>query len=149
MQNQPKSFRIHLDIVKNSLIIALFLLGLGANAQNKQINPNIEWRYIKSQEMTLKDGRWYQYEFPAEKGFDYLFNMNHNTKAAKASIQVFDLQNQKIAEFKTDTSDINAELYFEVSDNGTYKVFFGVNLKDVPDETDVPVVFTLIRREKT
>lgn len=135
--------------MKNILIVFAILMGNAANAQVKQINPLIQWRYIKSQDLNLQDGRWYQYEFPAERGFDYLFNMNHKSIGAKASIQVFDLQNQKIAEFKSDSSDINAELYFDVIVSGTYKVFFGVNLKDVPDETDVPVLFTLIRREKT
>ena len=149
MRNQPNRFKSRLSIVKMPVIVILLFLSLGSKAQVKEINPLVQWRYVKSQDLTLKDGRWYQYEFPAEKGFDYLFNMNHNTRAAKASIQVFDLQNQKIAEFKTDTSDINAELYFEVKEDGTFKVFFGVNLKDVPDDTDVPVSFTLIRREKT
>lgn len=117
-------------------------------AQVKEINPSIQWRFVKSQELNLLDGSWYSYEFPAEKGFDYIFTMTHNTESAKASIQVFDLQDNKIAEFKSEDNKITAALEFDVKKSGTYKVYFGVNVLGTPDKTEVPVLFTLIRREK-
>lgn len=130
------------------LLFVVLLFSFASYAQVKEINPSIQWRFVKSQDLPLKDGKWYNYEFAAEKGFDYLFTMTHNGKAAKASIQVFDLQFQKISEFKTDSSDVTAVLMFDVPQSGVYQVFFGVNLKDIADETEVPVLFTLVRREK-
>ena len=120
----------------------------GVQAQIKEINPSIQWRFVKSQELTLKDGNWYSYEFVADKGYDYIFTLTHYAELAKASIQVFNLQDDKIAEFKADSSKITAALEFDVKQSGTYKVFLGVNIADIPDQTEVPVLFTLIRREK-
>jgi hypothetical protein len=127
--------------------IPLFIPNL-AHAQIKEINPSIQWRFVKSQELTLKDGNWYSYEFVADKGFDYIFTLTHYSDLAKASIQVFNLQDDKIAEFKADSSKITAALEFDVKQSGTYKVFLGVNIMDIPDQTEVPILFTLIRREK-
>ena len=127
--------------------IPLFIPNLG-HAQIKEINPSIQWRFVKSQELTLKDGNWYSYEFVADKGFDYIFTLTHYSDLAKASIQVFNLQDDKIAEFKADSSKITAALEFDVKQSGTYKVFLGVNIMDIPDQTEVPILFTLIRREK-
>ncbi len=129
-----------------------FLLALiitnTAQAQIKEINPSIQWRFVKSQELTLKDGSWYGYEFVAEKGFDYIFTLTHYADLAKTSIQVFNLQDDKVAEFKADSSKITAALEFDVKQSGTYKVFLGVNILAIPDQTEVPILFTLIRREK-
>jgi hypothetical protein len=133
---------------KTLLLIFALLLSFVSFAQIKEINPSIQWRFVKSQDLPLKDGKWYNYEFSAEKGFDYLFTMTHNSQGAKASIQVFDLQFQKIAEFKTDSSDVTAVLMLDVPQSGVYQVFFGVNLKEIPDETEVPVLFSLVRRAK-
>jgi hypothetical protein len=93
--------------------IPLFIPNL-AHAQIKEINPSIQWRFVKSQELTLKDGNWYSYEFVADKGFDYIFTLTHYSDLAKASIQVFNLQDDKIAEFKADSSKITAALEFDV-----------------------------------
>jgi len=119
-----------------------------AQAQIKEINPSVQWRFVKSQELTLKDGSWYSYEFAADKGFDYIFTLTHYADLAKTSIQVFNLQDDKIAEFKADSSKITAALEFDVKQSGTYKVFLGVNIMAIPDHTEVPILFTLIRREK-
>lgn len=129
------------------LLIPLLYPNL-AQAQIKEINPSVQWRFVKSQELTLKDGNWYSYEFVADKGFDYIFTLTHYSNFAKASIQVFNLQDDKIAEFKTDSSKITAALEFDVKQSGTYKVYLGVNIFDIPDQIEVPILFTLIRREK-
>ncbi len=124
------------------------LISLSGIAQVKEINPSIQWRFVKSQELDLKDGNWYQYEFVAEKGFDYLFTMTGQSENSKASIQVFDLQHTKIADLKSDSAGGQAALLFDVSFSGTYLVYFGVNEKDTPDQSPVKVLFTLVRREK-
>lgn len=134
--------------IRLALFFISFFISNLVQAQIKEINPSIQWRFVKSQELNLMDGSWYSYEFVADKGFDYIFTLTHYSELAKTSIQVFNLQDDKIAEFKADSSKITAALEFDVKQSGTYKVFLGVNILDIPDQTEVPILFTLIRREK-
>lgn len=134
--------------MKKILFVLFVFISIASFGQVKEINPSIQWRFVKSQELELKDGNWYQYEFVAEKGFDYLFTMSGQSENSKASIQVFDLQHTKIADIKSDSVGNQAALLFDVPLSGTYLVYFGVNEKETPDQSPVKVLFTLVRREK-
>lgn len=118
-----------------------------AKSQIKEINPSIGWNYVKSQEIDMTDGVWYNTEFAAEAGYDYIFIMNHKLDSAMASIQVFDLQDEYVSTKNKDFSNNIIDLPFEVKESGVYRVFFGINDR-LPGIKIHKVQFMLVRRKK-
>ena len=78
--------------LKSRLFLILFF-GLmccvqSLNAQVLDINPNVQWKYVRSQQLELKNKSTYQYEFPAEKGYDYIFSLNINESGIETFVSV-------------------------------------------------------------
>jgi len=134
--------------IKNSLFIFLFCLSSSSLlAQKIEVNPAIQWRFVRSQSMNLVDGLWYDFEFPAEKGFDYALVINHSLDSAKLLLSIADLQGAHI--FKKELLEIKPEIYcyFDVAHTSTYKML--INLSDGKNEIKKNQVnMSLIRRIK-
>ena len=111
-------------------------------AQVIDINPNVQWKYVRSQQLELKNKSTYQYEFPAEKGYDYIFSVTINESGIETYVKVFDIQMKPIAGegIKSKTN----HLQFRVPANGTYIVTLAYRGPDYNEST--PIDFTLIRR---
>ena len=133
--------------MRSILFIAFLVISLFSRAQNIEINPSIGWNYIKSQELELTDELWYNTDFPAESGYDYIFIMNHSLDTAAAAIQVFDMQDGFITGKNNDTSVKLIDLAFDVKVSGVYRVFFRVADRK-PENSSHKVQFMLIRRKK-
>ncbi len=128
-------------------LFLLALFGLSSIAQTKEYNPSIGWNYVKSQELIMVDGLWYNTEFAAEIGFDYIFILNHKLDSAMASIQIFNLQDEYVSIKNRDTSNQVVDLPFDVKESSVYRVFFGINdKKESIDKHNVQ--FMLVRRKK-
>jgi hypothetical protein len=110
-------------------IALLILLGFGyfAKAQITEINPMIGWNYVNSQETEITNGLWFNTDFPAEKGYDYIFVMNHDLDSVSAALKLYNLQDQLIVGKDKDTSTKLINLPFDVSESGTYRIFFIIN----------------------
>ena len=127
-----------------SIVLFFWLLGCLdiLNAQVIDINPNVQWKYVRSQQLELKNKSTYQYEFPAEKGYDYIFSVTINESGIETYVKVFDIQMKPIAgegiQSKTN------QLQFRVPANGTYIVTLAYKGPDYNKST--PIDFTLIRR---
>ncbi|MCB0734770.1 MAG: hypothetical protein H6608_03670 [Flavobacteriales bacterium] len=133
------------------LFLLMFLsMGLSAFAQKKEVNPNIdaEWRFIRSQQMELLSGSFYSYEFPAEKGYDYIFNLDHKQQGLYAVISVYDLQERLVQQTTQPVSNESADLNFDVEVSGTYKVIVGLTDPNGKKGDKLPGQFSLIRRIK-
>lgn len=95
----------------------------------------------------MVDGLWYNTEFAAEIGFDYIFILNHKLDSAMASIQIFNLQDEYVSIKNRDTSNQVVDLPFDVKESSVYRVFFGINdKKESIDKHNVQ--FMLVRRKK-
>jgi len=132
-----------------TVLLVLFALGISklSLAQVIQINPNIEWMFIRSQDLTLQNNSVYQYEFPAEKGYDYIFTMVYEEQDFVSFFKVYDLQNKPIAVRVDSTSKDNTQLQFRVPQSGTYSIVLGYTGKS----EEIPTLFTkfsLIRRPR-
>jgi hypothetical protein len=132
--------------LKSRLFLILFF-GLmccvqSLNAQVLDINPNVQWKYVRSQQLELKNKSTYQYEFPAEKGYDYIFSLNINESGIETYVSVYDIQMKPIAG-EGDQSKTN-QLQFRVPSSGTYMV--SLAYKGPDDNESTPIDFTLIRR---
>jgi len=132
--------------LKSRLFLILFF-GLmycvqSLNAQVLDINPNVQWKYVRSQQLELKNKSTYQYEFPAEKGYDYIFSLNINESGIETYVSVYDIQMKPIAG-EGDQSKTN-QLQFRVPSSGTYMVTLAYKGPD--DNESTPIDFTLIRR---
>lgn len=114
------------------------------------MNPNIdaEWRFVRSQELNLLSGSFYSFEFPAERGYDYIFNLSHELNGVYAAISVFDMQDQKISTITINESNTSADLNFDVKSSGTYKVVIGVTDPTAQKGNSLPSHLNLIRRVK-
>ena len=132
--------------LKSRLFLILFF-GLmccvqSLNAQVLDINPNVQWKYVRSQQLELKNKSTYKYEFPAEKGYDYIFSLNINESGIETFVSVYDIQMKPIAG-EGDQSKTN-QLQFRVPSSGTYMV--SLAYKGPDDNESTPIDFTLIRR---
>lgn len=135
--------------MRYTLFALLFLTFFSpfATAQITEFNPAIGWNYVKSQELELVDEVWYNTDFAAESGYDYIFIMNHKLDSAKASLQVFDMQDSYVAAHNNDTSRQMHDLPFDVKESGMYRVFFLLN-DNKGAATQHTVQMMLIRRKK-
>lgn len=126
------------------------LTAMFASAQTLEVNPNIdaEWRFVRTQELNLESGNFYSFEFPAEKGYDYIFNLAHKRQKVHTVISIFDMQDQLIERLLLNESTESADLHFDIKHTGTYKVIVG--LTDPKATKGVPMTsqFSLIRRVK-
>lgn len=130
--------------------LIIVLLAFASNVTFSQIteyNESVGWKYVKSEDLKMVDGVWYNTEFPAEVGYDYIFILNHKLDSAMASIQVFNLQDEQIKVNNKDASKKVIDLNFDVSESGIYRVYFGINEKrnSIHDHS---VQFMLVRRKK-
>lgn len=119
-----------------------------AQAQVKEINPSIQWRFVKSQDLILASGELYTFEFPAEDGFDYMFNVNHDRDSMMVSIGVYDMQDRPVEVSASRMTAISADMVFDVLDGATYKVVIGVVDPTGEKGDQVDLSLNLIRREK-
>ena len=115
-----------------------------AEAQVVEVNPNINWSYVRTQNLELQSGRTYQFEVPAEKGYDYVFNLAHSQMSAFARINVVDLQYGPVSSIVDSSSNASLDLNFRVQDNGTYIVI--VVVSGSRSEAIIPSVLSLVRR---
>ncbi|MEY2924286.1 MAG: hypothetical protein RLZZ337_834 [Bacteroidota bacterium] len=129
------------------LALVAFLSISASQAQVIQINPNIEWKFIRSQDLTLQNNSVYQYEFPGEKGYDYIFTMVYDEKDFVSFLKVFDLQNKPIAAQVDSFSKDNTQLQFRVPQNGTYSIVLGYSGSPEKMAT-LFTKFSLIRRPR-
>jgi hypothetical protein len=125
------------------IIVFLVFLGTDSYSQVVQVNPNIKWTYVRSQDLSLENNSVYQFEFPAEKGYDYGFNLDHNKVSVLSTLKIYDMQYKPIAASNDTTAGVVNDMYFRVPSSGTYYVVISYKSKEVPK---LESNFTLIRR---
>lgn len=130
--------------VKVVLIVLVSVLGL-VNAQVPDINPSVKWTYVRNQDMTLNNQSVYQYEFPAEFGYDYIFNLAYEANGIKPILKVLDIQGKPLFTEVDEQDNNETQLSFRVAKSGTYQVVLGYT-DLVGRNEQLPLSFTLIRR---
>lgn len=128
--------------------LSLLILPFTSGAQNKEINPNVQWNYVYQQHMSANDAQLYTFEFPMEKGYDYAIHIDHKLPSAAISIKVFDLQMKPIASYKTGDSQQNYMVEFDVPHHSTYLIYFVVDAQG-SDLLELPIEMNIVRRLKT
>ena len=78
------------------ICISLLIFSQFGFSQNVQINPSVNWKMILTHDIEFESGNFIFYEFPAEKNYDYIFNITHNQDSLYAVIMVYDMQDQPI-----------------------------------------------------
>lgn len=130
-------------------LILCIAFAVQSTAQVVEVNPNIGWKYIRSQKLDLEPESVYQYEFPADKANDYIFNLFYSKKNMITYIKVLDMQMKPIASI-TDPKAINTtRLEFRVPASGTYMVMLGYQSKDKTDASAAEIEAILITRPIT
>lgn len=129
-------------LFKGVIVLIGLLTVQSAVAQVVEINPSVQWKFVRSQVIELQEKNVYQYEFPAEKGFDYIFNIDISESNIETFVKVYDIQMKPIA----GDDERTEQLSFRVPASGTYIVTLGYQ---GPEEDDgkTPLDITLIRRE--
>jgi hypothetical protein len=128
-----------------TLALGLVMIG-SASAQIVEVNPNIAWKFVRSQKLDLQSESEYQYEFPAEKGYDYIFNLFFEKPEIITYIKIYDMQMKPIAEMKDTKGIKTSKLEFDVPASGTYMVSLGYMDKGESTEPTAAIELTLIRR---
>ena len=73
-------------------MVLLLIWSIMGWAQRTEVNPNIKWGFVQYQEMDLQSGRTYSFEFPGERGYDYVASVTHDRSDLSVNIGIFDLQ---------------------------------------------------------
>lgn len=129
-----------------TLIIGMLVaLAFQTKAQTVDVNPNIQWSYVRTQNLELQSGRTYQFEVPAERGYDYVFNVAHETENSFVRVALLDLQYKPISAMVDSSNTASMDLNFRVDDNGTYIVVVVLSAEQGADAT-LPSVLSLVRR---
>lgn len=123
-------------------LLVVLITSESVRAQVVEINPAVQWKYVRSQVVELQNKNVYQYEFPAEKGFDYIFNLTISESNIETFVKIYDLQMKPIAGDDARTE----QLSFRVPASGTYIVTLGYQ---GPEEGNgkTSIDIRLIRRE--
>lgn len=129
------------------LLILTGVLALSAQAQVVEINPSVQWKYVRSQKLDLQADNVYQYEFPAERGNDYIFSLLTTNPGLLTWVKIYDIQMRPIAQTEKRNAPQSTALEFKVPATGTYIVAVGYTHLQVPASSDlVNFDFTLIKR---
>ncbi|MFT6112432.1 MAG: hypothetical protein ACJA19_001062 [Bacteroidia bacterium] len=123
-------------------LLAVLITSESVRAQVVEINPAVQWKYVRSQVVELQNKSVYQYEFPAEKGFDYIFNVTISESNIETFVRIYDLQMKPIAGDDATTEQLN----FRVPASGTYIVTLGYQGPE-GGNGKTPIDIRLIRRE--
>ena len=130
-----------------AVLFAIFGFAIASSGQ-VEINSNLKWKFVISQDLDLASGNFIEYEFPAEKNHDYIFNITHNQDSLHAVLLVFDLQDKPIRKMILDNNQLSIDLPFDVPVSGTYKVVLGLTDPKGKKGDLIPSTFTLIKRPK-
>jgi len=130
-----------------AVLFAIFGFAIASSGQ-VEINPNLKWKFVISQDLDLASGNFIEYEFPAEKNHDYIFNITHNQDSLHAVLLVFDLQDKPVRKMILDNNQLSIDLPFDVPTSGTYKVVLGLTDPTGKKGDLIPSTFTLIKRPK-
>jgi hypothetical protein len=129
-----------------SILLAFLIICVKLSfAQVTEVNPNIKWKFVRSQTIEFSEGKLYQFEFPAEAGYDYIFNLTHNLEGVNTQISVFDIQYQPVATLNDSSSVKSCDLHFRVNSNGTFIVVLRISGSDSSLAT-LPTTLSLVRR---
>lgn len=136
--------------MRRFLLLTLILAGVGfeveLQAQTKEINPNVQWRVVRIQDMQLASGEIYEFSLPMEKGYDYMCNLSHNKDSLYANISVFDLQDQPIKVFSSGVTSYEVTMNFTVTNSATHKLVLGL-IDPAGNKGELQSIkFALIRR---
>jgi len=128
------------------LFFCVFGLAISVYGQTKEINPSVQWKIVRIQDLQLGSGELYAFDIPVEKGYDYLCNLTHNKDSLYANISIYDLQNQPIKVFDSGVTQNEVNMNFKVSSSATHKLVIGV-IDPIGRKGDFQSVkFALIRR---
>ena len=120
-----------------------------SHAQVVEINPSVQWTYVRSQKLYLQSDNVYQYEFPAERGHDYIFSLLTENAGLSTWVKIYDIQMKPIAKIEKTNAPQSTALEFNVPATGTYIVALGyANNTNSADKNNVNFDFTLIKRPK-
>lgn len=133
--------------IRSVLTLILMVVTLSLFAQ-VEVNPAIQWRFVRSQTIQLGNGELYAFEIPAEPDYDYILNLTHDTDSMYVTMGVYDLQEQPLKRISNERSTTAADLLFDVPAAATYRVVLGVvdplSSKGKRNE----LALSLIRRQK-
>lgn len=135
-----------IKIIKYVIALIVCAFGYTTSAQVVQVNPRSDWKYVRSQELTLQENSLYQFEVPADAAYDYLLNLTIKEANVETFISVTDLQGKPIS--KHSASQKLEQLEFNVPASGTYKISILYKGSEDDDGT-TPITVNLIRRPTT
>jgi hypothetical protein len=128
---------------KYLILIAILCATYIGVAQVTEINPRADWKYVRSQDLVLQDNSVYQFEFPADTGYEYLLNVTISEPNIETYMNVMDIQGKPIG--KHAPNERREQMAFQVDASGTYIIALGYKGPEDDDGT-TSVKVTLIRR---
>ena len=136
--------------MKKALLALCLCLGfaLSSQAQVKtEINPAVQWKFVRSNEIRLESGQLQTFEFPAYKNLDYLVNLEIQGEKVDVELFIYDMQSELIGELQASNAQ-SAQLPFNVLANATYQVAVRFKNKEGKEIKQVECLMSLLKRPK-
>lgn len=123
-------------------------LALCDKAQGQvEVNPNVQWQFVRTNEVQLITGQLQTFEFPAYKNLDYIVNLEIKSDTVDVELYIYDMQMQPISELRIDNTR-TAQMNFLVDANATYLVAVRVKGKNGQEIKQVESLMSLLKRPR-
>lgn len=117
-------------------------------AQVKDINPNVQWKFVRSDSLPILEGATYQFKVPAQRDFDYILTFTHGESNDSIHMEVYNMQGALVATYMSDGLDGTSDLHFNVDHNATYEVKVRIGSVTTEDPKKYHTLLSLLKREK-
>lgn len=130
------------------IFFLLLLAYLSGYTQVKDINPDVQWNFVRSDSIPLLEGNTYIFKFPGKKGFDYILTFQHGEPDKTVTMEVYDMQGSLVAEYRKVPGQPSSDMLFDVEHNATYEVIIRVGDSTPTDPERYATLLSLLKREK-
>jgi hypothetical protein len=130
------------------LICTLAIFAISVEAQVKtEVNPDVQWKFVRSNNVQLVTGQLQTFEFPAYNNLDYIVNIEILNDTLDVELFIYDVQSQLLAELSSSNAT-TGQLQFTVQDNAIYQIALRVKPSNGMQLKQVDILMSLLKRPK-
>jgi hypothetical protein len=127
-------------------LFAVLCFAFSSQAQT-EINPDVQWKFVRTNDVQLLTGQLQTFEFPAYKNLDYIVNLEIKSDTVDLELYLYDMQSQLLTELSAKKTSAG-QLEFSVKYNATYQVAVRVKSLNEGEVKPVDVLMSLLKRPK-
>ena len=128
-------------------VLFISMLSFSQTEKGLDVNPNVQWRFVRTHDISLLSGQLQTYEFPANRKFDYIVNLEMKQDSVDVELYIYDMQSKLIAKHSAKNTH-TTQFEFGVFHNATYQVMVRVRKHNSDELIEVKSLMSLLQRAK-